>query len=373
MKHVAPYRLFFPVGVLSAVLAVGVWLVQDLGWFESPALFIHSKLIVGGFLWSFIIGFLMTAVPRMTGTPGANRFEDALAGLLLAGQVIFAFRIDGRFFYANQMLLILFVAVFAGRRIVKRTKPLPVFFPHVGVAMVLAFLGSFAHFRGDLFLGFHLYHLGSVLVLILGLGTRFFSFLSGLPSIFETGGSPAMRWMFHGLAVLTGVLVGLAGAGSAPAYLAIAIVALIYLFGVWKVQRPSSRPSALKWGVRIVAASVPASFLMTWLQPAAYLAWFHLLFIGCFALITFSVATRVTLAHGSYSMELEMKARALWWFIAFLILATVARLAYGLSAGPMKPHWLHLAATFWILAVAAWGWEFVPKMFKTGPQAKPSC
>ena len=55
----APYQIFFPIGVLASLLAVGVWFVQGLNWFSSPVLLIHSKLIMGGFLWSFIVGFLM--------------------------------------------------------------------------------------------------------------------------------------------------------------------------------------------------------------------------------------------------------------------------------------------------------------------------
>jgi uncharacterized protein involved in response to NO len=72
---------------------------------KAPALLIHSKLIVGGFLWSFIVGFLMTAVPRMTGAGSVNRFEYFLASALLIGQTVFSWQLDARFFYANQVLL----------------------------------------------------------------------------------------------------------------------------------------------------------------------------------------------------------------------------------------------------------------------------
>lgn len=373
MKRLAPYQIFFPLGVLNAMLAVGVWFVQNLGWFESPAILIHSKLIVGGFLWSFIVGFLMTAVPRMTGAASANAFEYAAASALLIGQTVFSWNIDARFFYANQGLLVLFLIFYGGRRILKSSKPVPVFFSHVGFAMILALLGSYYHFIGNTFMGIHLYHVGTTLLLILGIGTRFFSFLSGLPSVFENTNSKAARLMFHGAGAATALLLFCAGRGVKNAYLGLFLLSLVYLFGIWRIQRPSDRPSPLKYGVRIVAAMIPASFFLIWLQPAMYVTWLHLLFIGCFGLITFAVATRVTLAHGSYSTDLEMKSPALWCLVAFLVFGIFFRILYGFSAGLWKTSYLHTAATFWILAVVSWCWAFLPRIFKPGPQAKPSC
>lgn len=352
---------------------MGVWFVQNLGWFKSPALFIHSKLIVGGFLWSFIVGFLMTAVPRMTGAGSANRLEYSLASVLLMGQTIFSWQMDARFFYANQMLLVLFLIVYGGRRVLKTTKTVPVFFSHVGIAMILALLGSCYHFALSSFMGIHLYHVGTTLLLVLGIGTRFFSFLSGLPSDFENAASSFARLMFHGCGILMGILLFCAGLGVKDSYLGLTILSMIYLFAIWKIQRPSSRPSALKYGVRIVAAMIPASFFLIWLQPYMFVTWFHLLFIGCFGMITFAVATRVTLAHQSYSIDLEMKSPALWSLVTFLALGIISRILYSYSEGLWRTSYLHLAATFWIFAVMSWGWVFLPRIFKTGSQAKPAC
>lgn len=373
MKILAPYQVFFPLGILNAILAVGVWFVQNLAWFDTPVLLIHSKLIVGGFLWSFIVGFLMTAIPRMTGAKGTHLIEYVLASVLLVGQTIFSWQADARFFFANQVLLILFLLFYATRRILKATKRVPVFFSHVGIAMVLALLGSYYHFIGNSLMGIHLYHVGTTLLLVLGIGTRFFSFLSGLPSVFENTTSFPSRPLFHICGLLIGALLFCAGKGVSASYLGLTLVSLIYLFAIWQIQRPSNRPSALKYGVRIVATMIPLSFFLAWIQPSMFVTWFHLLFIGCFSLLTFSVATRVTLAHGSYALDLEMKSPALWCLIAFLVLGIAFRVLYGLSENLWKTNYLHLAATFWILAVGSWCWTFLPKIFKQGSQLKPSC
>lgn len=373
MNKISPYQVYFPLGILNAILAVGVWFTQNLGWLETPAILIHSRLIVGGFLWSFIVGFLMTAVPRMTGAASASKPEYFVSACLLLGQTILSWKLDGRFFYANQMLLVLFLMIYAGRRIFKTSKPIPVFFSHVGVALILALAGSYFHFQGNAFMGTHLYHLGAVLLLVLGIGTRFFSFLSGLPSEFESDESKTMRFAFHASGITIGILLILAGSGHSNSYLALALVSLFYLARIWKVQRPSSRPSALKFGVRIVAVSIPVSFFMTWMQPLYYVTWLHVIFIGCFGLITFSVATRVTLAHGSYSTDLEMSSKALWWVVCLLALGSICRVLYGFSEGLWRTSYLHLAATLWIAAVICWCSSFLIKIYKPGPQAKPSC
>lgn len=373
MRNIAPYRLFFPLGVLNALLAVGVWLVDGLGWLPAPAFVIHSKLVVGGFLWCFITGFLMTAVPKMTGTPGASPTELLVAGAFLAGQTGFSWLIDGRFFYSNQILLILFLAFFGGRRLFRARKSVPIFFSHIIVALALALWGAYAHASGSHLLGLHLYHIGSVLVLILGIGTRFYSFLSGLPSAFEQGASPLQRLLFHASSLTVGALLVMAGLSLPGAYLGLGIVTLGHLCLFWRVFRPSARPSALRYSVRIVALAIPASFILSWLMPSLYVAWLHILFIACFGLITLAVATRVALAHGSYPLELETKSPSLWLMVGFLLAGLVARLIYGVSSGPERMTYLHVAAVLWVLALLAWGWTYLPKVVKDGPMEKPSC
>lgn len=368
----APYQVLFPIGILSSLIAVGIWLFQGADWLPAPALFIHSKLIAGGFLWSFIAGFLMTAIPRMTGTRGAHPIEWVLGIALIALQFLFSWFPENRWFYGNQIALVLFLTIYGGRRVLTAKKPIPVFFSHVGVAMALAVLGSYYNMIGNGFMGVHLYHVGAVLLLVLGIGTRFFSFLSGLPSEFESA-PRSQHVMFHVLGVLVGIQLYAAGLARTWAYLGLAFTTLIYMALVWRVFRKSQRPSPLKWGVRVVASMIPLTFFMCWLEPAYYIAWLHLLFIGCFALITYAVATRVTLAHGAYSINLEMKSPMLWVFLVCLSVSLVLRAYYGYVGGPARNAILHSAVLFWILSILAWMSSFALKILRPGDQEKPAC
>lgn len=373
MRRVAPYQIFFPLGLLGALIAVGIWFLPPTAGLGAPPIFVHGRLIAGVFLWSYIVGFLMTAVPRMTGTRDARPWEYALALALTALLFATAWGLDPRPFYAAAGGQVLFLALYAGRRLRAAAKTPPVFFSHVGIALLLALAGAYAHARGDAFLGLHLYHVGTVLLLVLGIGTRFFSFLSGLPSAFESGAGPARRALFHALGVAVAVLLAAAGRGYAEAYLGLGLLTLVYVFVIWEALRPSARPSALKWSVRTVAAAIPATFLLAWWRPELALTWLHLLFIAGFALITLAVSTRVTLAHGAYPTELETRSPALWAMWILLGLSAAARIAYGLTDAAWKTPALHLAGALWVLALAAWSVSYLPRIFRPGPQAKPSC
>lgn len=372
MKSLAPYQVFFPVGILSSLLAVGVWMTESLQVFGTPALLIHSKLMVGGFLWSFVTGFLMTAVPKMTGARPASPLEMGVGLGLLFSQVIASWILDARWFYGASMATTLFVILFAGRRILNSQKRPPVFFSHVGLALIAALAGAFFHFRNQPNLGLHLYQIAPLLLLVLGIGTRFFSFLSGLPSDFENASARSQN-IFHLMgAGMFGLLI-LAGSGFQWSYFGLGVLGAAYLCFVWRIFRPSARSSALKWGVRMVALMIPSSFLLSGFFPDLFVAWMHFLFIGCFGMITYAVATRVILAHGAYTTDLEIRSPVLWTLVILFALAMVARLCYALVEGPHKILALKIAALLWIFAIFVWSLSFLKKIFVPGPQARPSC
>lgn len=366
MKKLAPYQIFFPLGLLNAFVAVGVWFIRDLHWIPTPSLFIHSRLVSGGFLWCFITGFLMTAIPKMLGSFDSSRKEISTAVVIMFSLMGSAWVLDSRPFYLFTTLLITFLITFALRRVLKRTKPAPVFLPHVGIGMVLGLLGSWFHFRGNSFMGIHLYQVGAVLLLVLGIGTRFFSFLSGLPSILESTPDKRQLFSFHLSALVVAGLLFLAGNGMRLAYLGLGGMGVLYLFAFWRIQRPSSRPSALKHGVRTVALMIPLSFFLIWLQPSNFVTWFHLLFIGCFSILTLSVATRVTLAHGAYSTDLEIQSKALWWVISLLLMGLFARILYNFCEEPWRDRTLYFAVSTWVLAIGIWCRFFLMKVFISG-------
>jgi uncharacterized protein involved in response to NO len=373
MKYQAPYQIFFPLGVLCALFGAGVWLFQDI-LFSAPIVLIHSRTLAGGFLWSFIVGFLMTAVPRMSGTESASRWEILLSLGLILIQIFQAWFVDPKWFFMTGALLVLFLAFYGGRRLYKsRMKP-PIFFSHIGLAFLVALVGCYSYVFGDSSLGMLFYYVGPILLLILGIGTRFFSFLSGLPSEFENSKNRFKTPLFHLSGILMVLFLFLAGLRFDWAYLGLFVLSLSYLTFIWRIYRRSERPSPLKYGVRIVATSIPLSFFLCWLRPDLQITWLHFLFIGCFSLLTFSVATRVTLAHGAYPIDLELKTPVLWGLILLMGLSLGFRVSFGLYGREgVGNHFLHLAVLFWMGAILAWCYSFFLRILKPGSLDRPSC
>src|SRR5215471_8126085 len=69
MMHLRePYRLFFPLGILFGLAGVAIWPLYSFGLTATYSGRSHALVQTGGFLYAFIAGFLLTAVPRFTGT-----------------------------------------------------------------------------------------------------------------------------------------------------------------------------------------------------------------------------------------------------------------------------------------------------------------
>ena len=73
-----PFRIFFPLGALLGVIGVSLWPLFYLGAIDYPGV-AHSRMMIEGFMASFIFGFLGTAGPRIT---SAAPFSMAEVGTL---------------------------------------------------------------------------------------------------------------------------------------------------------------------------------------------------------------------------------------------------------------------------------------------------
>src|SRR5215475_9544937 len=87
-----PYRIFFPLGILLGVMGVSIWPLYYFGITEGYSGRSHAFVQTDGFLYAFIAGFLLTALPRFTGTqPPSLRTQYVLAAMLAACAIAFEF------------------------------------------------------------------------------------------------------------------------------------------------------------------------------------------------------------------------------------------------------------------------------------------
>src|ERR1700761_308336 len=79
-----PFRIFFPLGVLFGISGVSLWPLFFSGLHKFYPGIMHARMMIEGFLGCFVIGFLATAAPRLTGTPHCSRAEmRTLLGLMI--------------------------------------------------------------------------------------------------------------------------------------------------------------------------------------------------------------------------------------------------------------------------------------------------
>src|SRR5215510_4184758 len=82
-----PFRVLFPLGVLVGWVGVGHWLAYGVGVITQFSCLLHGVIQMQAFVGAFAAGFLLTALPRRTGSPPASRGFVAAVCLAVAVMV----------------------------------------------------------------------------------------------------------------------------------------------------------------------------------------------------------------------------------------------------------------------------------------------
>lgn len=356
-SHLEPYRVFFPLGIALGILGVGVWPLARLAPSVAPGGAAHVGIQIQGFILAFAAGFLLTAVPRMTGGPAPGaRLQLLLAGLIAASAAAFWIRADlaaeGISFAAMALLVGL------GLRTVRRRRgPLPAPFAAVALALAaglagagLAFLVVAGVAPGRLaLLARRLLDEGMALVLVLGVSGKL------APMLLERDRpAPLPRWAHGvaGVAILASVVgeygFGLPG-GEWVRALAVALV-LVPGGRLWEwPTRPATSIATwvAEWLV-VLGLVLVASF------PGLHVAMLHVVFVGGFSLLVLAVGTRVVVAHRGYPRTVETRSRILWSAGILVLIAALTRAAAPLTGPGFMDH-LAFAGVLWIAGFGIWG------------------
>lgn len=379
LKAIEPYRLLFPLGVMFGVLGVYVWIAYALHPSSNHPSQLHSTLMLGTFMFSFVAGFLMTAIPKMTASFPAQSFELVTAFVLILANALSAYLAQSEVFYLTSAISIFCLFAFFMRRFKARTKSPPSFFPFVVLGLLAGFSGALMMASAELLrmppelfqFARKLYFECMILLLVLGIGSRLIPVISGRGKIDEAGGVGA---------VLRNTLLGIAliGAFSLESFRFILVGGILKCFIVswvglfsWGLVAKLKTKSRLAFGMRISGLMVLCGIYMSVLQPAFALHWMHLTYIAGFGLMTLTVASRVTLAHGSYDLSFEAQSNALWICGALVLTAAATRVSAPFMGVSYVSH-LAYAAIVWISALGLWGVVFVKRMVWKG-LGQPGC
>ncbi|MEZ4814310.1 MAG: NnrS family protein [Bdellovibrionota bacterium] len=78
-----PYKPFFFVGTISSMVGVLLWITYaTIDGHPYPGR-LHAHLMMGVFLMSFALGFLMTALPKLTQSFYTTQYEFIFSSLIL--------------------------------------------------------------------------------------------------------------------------------------------------------------------------------------------------------------------------------------------------------------------------------------------------
>lgn len=378
-----PYRVLFPLGAVLAVAGVGHWLLFGLGWLAEYRPVFHAITQIQGFLMSFALGFLMTAVPRRTGTAPPSGFEVAVAAAAPLGATILAW---WQAWAATQLCWLAVVAMllsFAVRRFVakdaSRRPPASFVWIPWSLAMGLAGSGAIAA-QGAFGFSFDVHELGRRLLLqgmfvglVLGVGglvLPLFTRGQGPPDAGPADRGARFGHTLGALALAGTFVLEQYGPVVAARALRAALVLVVLCLGARLYRRPTV-PGLHRRFVWISAWLVPVGYAIAACVPDLPQMGQHVVFVGGFAWMAFSVGLHVALAHGGRQ---DLVRRSPWpvpWFGAAFSAATVLRALVELD--PMRrPWWLAAAAGSFLAGVALWAWVVTPVLVKArrrgGPQ-----
>jgi uncharacterized protein involved in response to NO len=366
-KAADPYRVFFPLGILLGLAGVAIWPAYYFGITSGYSGRAHAFVQICGFLYCFAAGFLLTAIPRFTGTEAPRRpAQYALAGLIVVSSIGFELQVfvlgHAAFLGAHLVLIAM-----AARRFLNRKQDPPATFALVGAGVITGFLAGALNVAVSLeviapswdLLGKRLLTEGMFLMLVLGvggfLGPRLLGF-AALPKFDRLEPVPVrINWMYAAAGiVLLFSLIAEYGFEFAPAsFIRALTVSLVLGFTVRPWQLPAVR-TTLAWCVWSANLLIVAGVWLTAFAPAYRADFLHVLFIGGFTLLIFAIGTRVTLSHGGHPLSHERKSWPLRIGLVTGLIAMLARVGAPFAPETYFDH-LAYAALLWIAGVLLWG------------------
>jgi uncharacterized protein involved in response to NO len=372
-----PFRIFFPVGLLLGVSGVSLWPLFYLGASIAYPSVAHARLMIEGFMASFIFGFLGTAGPRITSARPFTLPETAAIftlDLLAAGLHLGGAHRTGDICFLGCLLF--FVRTIGIRFQERKDCPPPNF--------ALVALGLLSGIGGAALLAYaetaqysHAYQFGSallnqcfVLLPILGVAPFFLGRLLDLPrpDLAESRAFPPGWFAQAAVAASIGIVIAgsflleVFGFREFGAWTRAAAI-VIYLAAKMPFRGRSFLADFLRAGMIWIAIG----FTVLAFFPGYPVGALHIVFITGFTLVAFTVAIRVVFGH---SGRADLLQKPLRYFIAanvLLFLAMISRFTADLALGARILHLLG-AAICWLVAAFIWMVKVIPKVATADPE-----
>lgn len=380
-----PFRVLFPLGTLFGLLGVSHWLVYALGWSGSYSGAFHAFLQVSSYMFCFIAGFLLTAVPRFASAAPASNGELLAILVLLAAQSAAATL--GAWVMAESCFagLLIVLIVFAARRFGTKHSSAgpPTEFVWIPMALLHGLIGTTLLILGQLgwlppvalAIGRPMAQQGFLLGIVVGVGGFMAPRLMGRAArLVAPAGVDAIaaarirarRVLLHGLAGVV-LLASFMVEGFGSIRFAYTIRAVMVTAELAWTSQFYLRPATADRYVQLVWVSLWMIVIGLWgiaIAPRYRVAMLHVVLIGGTSLIAFAVGTMVVLSHTGEGMRLK---RPLWVLRVVGIGLTGALMA-RVSAEFVPSRFFALlgaASVCWMAAAGSWLWFTLPRVMRS--------
>jgi uncharacterized protein involved in response to NO len=373
-----PFRLLFPLGTAIGVLGVLLWPAHAWGLLPAYPGPWHARIMIEGFLTSFVLGFLGTSLPRLLGAPPVQWGETL--GFAGAVVVLTALHACGETFSGDQIFLLtllMFTGLLGIRLLLFRRDVPPPSFVLVALGLLCALAGVSlqlaAHVMASSFppalhtLGRLLLHQGYLLFPVMGVGAFLLPRFFGLPGKqdFPESATLPPGWrrraafaFFCGAVVLSGFVLESLGS---PRWGNILRAAGVLLFVLREIpfHRAAADGGSLVLALRVALCCVPLSFALMAAWPLRASPLLHVLFITGFSLLTFTVATRVILGHSGQSHRFRARLVPVLVLLALVSLAMLTRVSADWMPDTRILHYAY-AGLSWTAGVLVWAVFILP-------------
>jgi uncharacterized protein involved in response to NO len=361
-----PYRLLFPLGVALSWAGVLPWLLFALGIIDAWVPVFHAMAQVEGFLACIAAGFLLTMIPRRTATAPATAWEIAALASAPVGAAALAWF---ERWAISQVFWLVFLTVltqFALRRFRARTaaQRVPASFVLVILALlfgaagaVLAGVGAAREDEGLWWLhevGRNLVLQGVMSCLVVGVGTLIVPHVTrgDAPAELPSARNTRLLYLAAGLVLAGSFFLEALVSVRWGFALRAAVLAAAFVPGA-RLWRAPSLPGMHRRLLWLGSWALPVGYALAAAFPEYRKACLHVVFIGCFATMVFSIALHVALTHAGRSEQLDRRRAGLVMLGALLGCALAARLLVDLDP-PRLRLWLGCAAASFLGATVLW-------------------
>ncbi len=340
-----PFRLFFPLGIIWLLFGILFWpLAVYFPHLNHHTPQFHVQLMILGFMLSFIVGFLGTALPRFTQTKHFTPMELFLIlapySMILHG--IFNHK-DRITYFAFLVLILVFLSRLLSRFLQKKRMPPPsfIYIPVAFLCMMIVGILQLQHTLNPitdphlLQLSRLLFSQAIVLLLLMGIGSFLIkSILGWADPLPQNPGDtiPTFKFnkkiYFHLLCALF-LLLSYFIEVWLHIFLGRVLRTFIVSFVLTYEIKVHKIPASGKLTAHTLRTSLILLMLGMWGQLLApdryYLPFAHLIFYGGFLLSTLSVATRVILSHCGYAHLLNQRYLPYSIACTFILLGLLGR------------------------------------------------